>query len=107
MRNTHEYVHSSVRYRIDEGANGVESDWSKAFPHGLSFQPWIQAFYRKITPSTRTPTYKPATRKGPLYKWKLEDGHLNHDQPNGVPDGDAEPVKVSSKRDATICSSLC
>lgn len=93
LHDTCEYIHSSVRYRIDAGAGPVESDWDQAFPHGLNFQPWFQWLYRKITPSTRTITYQPDRSKGPLNHWKLEDGHPSHRQPNGVPEGPEKPVK--------------
>jgi uncharacterized protein (DUF2235 family) len=93
MRNTHEYVHASVRYRIDVGGSPLESNWASAFPRGLSFQPYIQWLSRKLTTNTRTPTYLPDRRKGPLSKWKLVDGHARHDVPNGVLDGPATPAK--------------
>ena len=93
MHNTHEYVHASVRYRIDIGGSPLESNWDKAFPRGLSFQPYIQWLSRKITPQTRTPTYLPDRNKGPLNRWKLVDGHADHDEPNGVPDGLTKPAK--------------
>nr|OQO29476.1 hypothetical protein B0A51_02783 [Rachicladosporium sp. CCFEE 5018] len=94
MINTHEYIHASVRYRIDEGANGVESDWSSAFPSGLSLQPYIQWLYRRLFRSTRPYTYLPQTPKGPLEGWKLEDGHLRHEgTPAGVPAGKQVPAK--------------
>nr|OQO18155.1 hypothetical protein B0A51_16960 [Rachicladosporium sp. CCFEE 5018] len=94
MINTHEYIHASVRYRIDEGANGVESDWSSAFPHGLSLQPYVQWLYRRLFRSTRPYTYLPQTPKGPLEGWKLEDGRLRHEgTPAGVPAGKQVPAK--------------
>ena len=92
LHDTCEYIHSSVRYRIDAGAGPVESDWDQAFPHGLNFQPWFQWLYRYITPSTRTSTYQPQRSAGPLHYWKLDDGHLSHRQPNGVPEGPDEPA---------------
>jgi len=92
-----------VRYRIDVGGSPLESNWDKAFPRGLSFQPYIQWLSRKITSQTRTPTYLPDRNKGPLNRWKLVDGHADHDSPNGVPEGLAKPAKwvwtVESKVD--------
>lgn len=93
MRNTHEHVHASVRYRIDAGAAPLESDWSQAFPRGLSFQPYVQWLARKLTPNTRTPTYLPDRVKGPLHGWRLVDGHASHEAPNGVPGGVVKPAK--------------
>jgi len=93
MRNTHEYVHASVRYRIDVGGTPLESNWDKAFPRGLSFQPYFQWLGRKISPNTRTPTYLPDRKKGPLHRWKLVDGHADHEVPHGVPDGVMKPAK--------------
>jgi uncharacterized protein (DUF2235 family) len=93
MRNTQEYVHASVRYRIDVGGSPLESNWDSAFPRGLDFQPYIQWLSRKISTSTRTRTYLPTTKKGPLHRWKLVDGHAGHDVPNGVPEGLVTPAK--------------
>lgn len=93
LHDTCESIHPSVRYRIDAGAGPVESDWDQAFPRGLNFQPWFQWLYRKITSSTRTVTYLPTRSKGPLAGWRLEDGHLSHEHPNGVPEGPAEEAR--------------
>lgn len=93
MRNTHEHIHPSVRYRIDVGGAPLESNWDQAFPRGLSLQPYIQWLSRKITSQTRTVTYQPDRSKGPLNKWKLVDGHPNHDSPNGAPEGAWVPAK--------------
>lgn len=93
LHDTCESVHPSVRYRIDAGAGPVESDWDQAFPRGLNFQPWFQWLYRKITLSTRTVTYLPTRSKGPLAGWRLEDGHLSHEHPNGVPEGPAKEAR--------------
>ena len=93
MHNTHEYVHASVRYRIDVGGSPIESNWDRAFPPGLSFQPYIQWLLSKIIPQRRTLTYLPDGDKGPLNKWKLIDGHADHDLPNGVLEGFAKPAK--------------
>lgn len=102
MRNTHEYVHASVRYRIDVGGTPLESNWDKAFPRGLSLQPYIQWLQRKISPNTRTRTYLPDRPKGPLYRWKLVDGHADHNTPHGVPEGIASPAKWIWQGDSKV-----
>jgi uncharacterized protein (DUF2235 family) len=93
MHNTHEYVHASVRYRIDVGGPPIESNWDRAFPRGLSFQPYIQWLLCKIIPQMRTLTYLPDRNNGPLNRWKLVDGHADHDSPNKVLEGLVRPAK--------------
>lgn len=102
MHNTHEYVHASVRYRIDVGGSPLESNWDSAFPRGLSFQPYFQWLSRKLMPNTRTLTYLPDRRKGPLNRWKLVDGHADHEMPHGVPNGPMKPAKWVWEGDSKV-----
>ena len=81
LRDTNEYVHSSVRVRIDFGGNGVEPDWAKTFPNGLGMMPWVKHLYRRLT-GAKIPTYRPHVPGGPLQDWHLEDGHESHAKPN-------------------------
>ena len=89
LRETNEYVHASVRARMDLGGNDIEPDWTKVFPSGLGVSPWLKHFYRRLT-GTKTPPYRPHVKGGPLQDWDLEDGHASHAKPNGDIDMSAE-----------------
>ncbi|EMF15838.1 uncharacterized protein SEPMUDRAFT_161935 [Sphaerulina musiva SO2202] len=80
---TNEYIHSSVRARMDLAGRGVEP------------QAWHQKIFsfiwRLITFQKAPHLYQPQcaprwkgflAQAGPLYSWKLIDGHPSHDIPN-------------------------
>lgn len=80
---TNEYIHSSVRARMDLAGRGVEP------------QAWHQTIFsfiwRLITFQKAPQLYQPQcaprwkgflAQAGPLYSWKLIDGHPSHDIPN-------------------------
>ena len=93
LHDTCEYIHASVRARVDLGGNGMEPDWDQAFPRGMNFQPWFHWLYMKITRTSLAP-YQPQRPKGPLEGWELQDGHKSHDQPNRELSADrGQPVK--------------
>lgn len=81
LQNTHEYIHSSVRARMDLDGREVEpQEW---YQRVLS---WI---YRTITGQPTIKPYKPHRTSGllpasggPLEGWTLVDGHQYHDEPN-------------------------
>lgn len=81
LRDTNEYVHASVRARVDLGGAGIEPDWAAALPHGPGLMPWIRHLWRRVTGS-RAPAYRPHAPGGPLADWRLEDGHAAHAHPN-------------------------
>ncbi|KAI6793322.1 hypothetical protein KC361_g6222 [Hortaea werneckii] len=95
LEDTNEYIHSSVRARIDMGGNGVEADSKKVFPSGLGLAPLLTSLWRRLTGRTVS-TYQPHLRKQPLHGWQLQDGHKSHDEPNWdidmSPEGSAHEV---------------
>ncbi|KAK5727777.1 hypothetical protein LTR17_012435 [Elasticomyces elasticus] len=78
---THEYVHSSVRARLDMGGRGVEADESATFPKGWEIRPLFAEAWRLMT-GGKPATYLPHVKGGPLDGWQLKDNHAHHDAPN-------------------------
>ncbi|KAF2766340.1 hypothetical protein EJ03DRAFT_278241 [Teratosphaeria nubilosa] len=82
LKNTNEAIHSSVRARIDMGGCGVETNWAKVLGFGgYNVVPLLKALWRAVTRQTHI-VYQPQRKGGPLYGWKLEDGHKSHLDPN-------------------------
>lgn len=83
LLNSNEVVHSSVRARLDLGGRGVEpKEWYQMVSE------WV---WRLITFQKGPKRYKPQRAAygrgylalpGPLYGWKLVDGHESHAEPN-------------------------
>ncbi|KAI7125671.1 hypothetical protein KC324_g17648, partial [Hortaea werneckii] len=94
LEDTNEYIHSSVRARIDMGGNGVETNSKKVFPSGMSSTS-LTSLWRRLTGRTVS-TYQPQHKTQPLHGWRLEDGHKSHEEPNWdidmSPDGSAHEV---------------
>lgn len=111
LTKTNEYIHSSVRARIDLGGREVEAE--------TMFQTVLRSLWRSITLQSKRDTYSPhRPRKGlaaagPLSDWKLVDGHSSHKASNFDLDmtpgdlqqiyweyvGKAEPVAKIMKED--------
>lgn len=81
LENTNEFIHASVRARIDMAGRGIEPDWAQVFPHGWSIRPLIRHFWRKLFGGGHR-VYQPQQKGGPLHFWKLDDGHESHRDPN-------------------------
>lgn len=81
LENTNEYIHSSVRARIDMGGRGVENDPAMLFPNGINFFPFILPWIKRRL-GRPPPTYQPMAPDQPLHGWKLKDGHKSHHPPN-------------------------
>lgn len=81
LEGTNEYIHSSVRARVDMGGRAIENDYAQLFPNGVNFFPFILPWIRGRL-GKPAPTYHPMAPKQPLYGWKLKDGHKSHDPPN-------------------------
>ena len=81
LEDTQERIHSSVRARIDLAGRAIEPDWNQVFPRGLSIFPLIVHYLRWITGRHHS-TYLPQRKYGPLFGWKLGDGHKSHLDPN-------------------------
>ncbi|KAI6800515.1 hypothetical protein KC332_g10863 [Hortaea werneckii] len=109
LEDTNEYIHSSVRARIDMGGNGVEADSKKVFLSGLGLTALLASLWRRLTGRTVS-TYQPQLRKQPLHGWRLQDGHKSHEEPNWdidmSPDGSAQEVTWVFEGDgkATKCT---
>lgn len=68
MKDTHEFIHASVRARMDLGGAAPEpkpSNWSRLIQ-------WL----RKLIGRQGRRLYKPEA----LYHWKLHDGHKHHNE---------------------------
>lgn len=89
LEGTNEYIHSSVRARIDMGGRAVENDYSQLFPNGMNFFPFLMPWIKKRL-GYPAPTYHPMATAQPLYDWRLVDGHKSHDPPNFDIDMDPE-----------------
>lgn len=80
LTKTHEYIHASVRARIDLGGREVE-------PKNV-FQTFLQRLWRSVTFQPKHNPYRPQKARegfiaaGPLNEWKLVDGHDSHNTPN-------------------------
>lgn len=76
LTKTNEYIHSSVRARIDLGGREVEAK--------TAFQSFIRSLWRTITFQPKHNRYSPQRPRkglaaaGPLFGWKLVDGHTSH-----------------------------
>lgn len=77
---TNEYIHSSVRARIDLAGREVEPE--------SNYQMFCRWLWRYVTFQPRHNPYMPQrprkglTAAGPLHGWKLVDGHESHRKPN-------------------------
>ncbi|GIZ36847.1 hypothetical protein CKM354_000031300 [Cercospora kikuchii] len=80
LQHTNEYIHSSVRARIDLAGRGVEAQ--------VWYQRILSVVYRLITFSKAAKLYNPQRARGwiaaggPLMGWNLLDGHASHAEPN-------------------------
>lgn len=81
LENTYEFIHSSVRARIDLAGNEVEPE--------VWYQKLLRWLYRTCTFEKQLLPYRPARKSGflpasggPLQGWRLTDGHESHHQPN-------------------------
>jgi hypothetical protein len=83
LQNTEEYIHASVRARMDLAGRGVEpKEWYQRVARWV----WCTLTFQKPH-STYTPQKAPRgrgfiMRSGPLYGWELLDGHASHAKPN-------------------------
>jgi hypothetical protein len=77
LENTNEFIHCSVRARMDLGGRGVEPNWDQVFPNSVSMMPWLRYFWQRIT-GHGPGHFKPMARGSPLYGWTLDDGHKDH-----------------------------
>ncbi|GAB7366492.1 hypothetical protein MBLNU230_g8285t1 [Neophaeotheca triangularis] len=83
LHNTNEYIHASVRARLDFGGNGYEPQ------DGLLSK--VSWFWHRLT-SHAVGAYKPQRPGGPLDGWVVQDGREYHDCPNDrVVDLSSEP----------------
>ena len=80
LRNTNEYIHSSIRARIDLAGREVEPE--------QRYQVFLSWLWRLCTFQSRSQPYQPQRSRGwlstagPLNFWRLQDGHGSHRQPN-------------------------
>lgn len=80
LRQTNEYIHSSVRARMDLAGREVEPKTKV----GVFFR----RIWRTITFQKQLDSYRPQRRPttfhvaGPLHGWRLMDGHETHSEPN-------------------------
>lgn len=81
LEGTNEYIHSSVRARVDLRGRAVENDWAQLFPNGVNFYPVIANWFRSLL-GRKPQIYQPTAKNEPLHGWKLNDGHKSHDPPN-------------------------
>ncbi|KAF2717279.1 hypothetical protein K431DRAFT_288659 [Polychaeton citri CBS 116435] len=82
LQNTQEYMHASVRVRMDLGGTAVEPDWQHVFPRGLGLKPLFQLAWHKIQRKPFPASYRPTRCRGPMEGWTLVDGHKSHAAPN-------------------------
>ena len=80
---TNEYMHSSVRARMDLAGRGVEpQEWYQRIASIIWRFMTFQKGPKMYRPQ-RAPRWKGLlTQGGPLHGWKLIDGHSSHDAPN-------------------------
>lgn len=81
LEDTNEYIHASVRTRIDLGGHYYETDPDQTFPNSWEIMPMLRHIWHIITFSKyRQNFYVPHLKGGPLEGWRLYDGHEYHDQ---------------------------
>ncbi|WPH03560.1 Hypothetical protein R9X50_00644100 [Acrodontium crateriforme] len=80
LSNTHEYIHASVRARIDLGGRGLEPDNDEKSISNIVLGA-VKKTWNLIARKSQD-LYLPQNPDGPLYGWKLDDGHKSHDEPN-------------------------
>jgi hypothetical protein len=80
LRRTNEYIHSSVRARVDLAGREVEPK--------TKVGEILRRIWRTITFQQQLKSYRPQRRRGtfhgagPLHGWQLMDGHDTHGEPN-------------------------
>lgn len=80
LQTTNEYIHSSVRARMDLGGREVEPK--------TAYQTFLRWLWRALTFQPKHNPYSPQRPRkglagaGPLHDWKLVDGHESHQRPN-------------------------
>lgn len=96
LRNTNEFIHASVRARIDlQGGRAPEPDWTQAFPHGWNLKPWGEWLWyhlRHPTAGRFWPPYRPCARGQPLHGWELQDSHPSHKHAGADAEFSTEPA---------------
>lgn len=81
LENTYEYIHASVRARIDLGGCGTQESCVPIKISGI--WDWIKSAVGMLFgPAKKIRSWYQPHRLGPLAGWSLQDGHDSHNVPN-------------------------